>query len=190
MTLITPEELRDYLIANGVDESELQDLSLLQKFIDLKKEEIIALTGLPISPVFRKEFRKQFKGTLFETNWYPISEICNFKVDDIVLNDEDYVLDEDNGIIFLNKNLKGFLVIEYVHKVSSEFITSKINPLISSMVLYHIDESENSFGEISSIHEMDTSISYDTSNSLGNRIYAMINSLKTNNGYSARIRWL
>ena len=190
MSLITPEDLIELLKLQGIPESELEDSEVIQSWINLKLDEIISMTGLPVHPKVRKEYHKHFKGTLLETDWYPIKSIRTFKIGDVDLTENDYTLYEDMGIIFLNKNFNGFLFIEYVHAVTDEFISTLINPLISDMVLYHFKNGDNDFGGISSIHEMDTSISYDTDNSLGNRIYTRINDLKNNYNYSARIRWV
>ena len=190
MTIITPEDLKTFLELQGIASSELEDLTVLQSLIDLKTEEIIALTGLPVDPVTRKQIIKRFRGDVFETDWYPICKVDSFKIDNVELTvDEDYILDENSGIFYLNNIHTGLLVIEYINKLSDEVISSKINPLISDMVLYGFTAMDTTNGEISSIHESEQSISYDTSNSLGNRIYARIDGLKSSYS-SARIRWL
>lgn len=189
MTLITPEELNKLLKLQGVTDPEIEDLETLQSLIDLKISEITALTGLPVKPVTRKQIMKNFQGTLFETDWYPVNRICSFKIGGKELTEDDYVLDENNGIIYLNNNWNGLLVIEYCNKLSDEVISSKVNALIGDMVLYGYTAPNKNSGEISSIHEAEQSISYDTSNSLGNRIYARIDSLKLSYS-SARVRWL
>lgn len=189
LTLITPEELKKLLKLQGVTDSEIGDLETLQSLIDLKISEITALTGLPVNPVTRKQIIKNFQGDLFETDWYPVNRICSFKIDGIELTEDDYVLDENAGIIYLNNNRTGLLVIEYCNKLSDEVISSKVNALIGDMVLYGYTAPNQNSGEISSIHEAEQSISYDTSNSLGNRIYARIDGLKSSYS-SARVRWL
>lgn len=189
MTLITPEELQKLLELQGVASSELEDLTKLQNLIDLKISEITALTGLAVNPVTRKQIIKNFNNDVFETDWYPINRICSFKIDGVDITSDDYVLDENSGIIYFNVIRNGLLVIEYINKLSDEVITAKINPLISDMVLYGFTSPTNGEGEISSIHEAEQSISYDTSNSLGNRIYARINGLKSSYS-SCRVRWL
>ena len=189
MTIITPTELKTILELRGVSDSDLEDLNKLQGLIDLKINEVTALTGLPVNPVTRKQIIRNFNGNLFESDWYPIREVTSFKIDGVELTDDDYVLDENAGIFYLNNGYNGLLVIEYVHQLSDETIQSKINPLIGDMVLYGFTSKDNTGGEISSIHEADQSISYDTSNSLGNRIYVRIDKLKS--GYSScRVRWL
>lgn len=191
MSLITPTDLKTTLKLQGVDESLLNDDTVLQKWIDLKVAEITALTSIPVNPVTRKQILRRFHSDLFETEFYPVTSVNSFKIGNKELTSDDYVLDEASGIFYLNHSHNGLLVIEYVHEASQEFITSKINPLIVDMLLYHFQYGDNeNTGNISSIHEMDTTISYDTSNSLGNRIYARIESLKTYGVCSSKVRWL
>lgn len=189
MSIITPEELKTNLELQGVSDSDLEDTVKLQNIIDLKTNEITALTGLPLTPVNRKQIIKNFNRDVFESDWYPICEVTSFKIDGVELTTDDYVLDENTGIFYLNRIHTGLLVIEYIHKLSDEVIQSKVNPLISDMVLYGYTALDNNTGDISSIHESEQSISYDTSNSLGNRIYARIDGLKSSYS-SARLRWL
>ena len=189
MSIITPEELKETLKLQGVSDSDLEDLTRLQSLIDLKLSEITALTGLPVNPVNRKQIIKNFNHDTFESDWYPICEVTSFKIDGVELTTDDYELDENNGIFYLNRIHVGLLVIEYVHKIPDNVIQSKVNPLISDMVLYGFTALDSNNGDISSIHESEQSISYDTSNSLGNRIYARIDGLKSSYS-SACLRWL
>ena len=191
MSLITPEELKNILKLQGIPESDLEDLTQLQSLIDLKVNEITALTGIPVNPVNKKQIIRQFTGDIFESDWYPILNVTSFKIDGVELTEnENYVLDETTGIFYLNNFHTGMLIIEYTNGLSEEDITSKINPLISDMILYGFTSLDNNAGEISSIHEADQSISYDTSNSLGNRIYARIDDLKSTYNHSAKVKWL
>ena len=190
MSLITPAELRERLILNGVSDSVIEDDSVLGNLINLKIEELISLTSIPIKDTSRKQIIPNFKGKLFESEYYPINDINSFKINNTELTDDDYLLDETNGIFYLKKAFNGLLVIEYTQKVSEDFLTSIINPLIVDMITYHYSNNAGDNGSVSSIKEMDTTVSYDTGNSLGNRIYSRIESLKQNNLYSARVRWL
>ena len=191
MSLITPEELKNILKLQGIPESDLEDLTQLQSLIDLKVNEITALTGIPVNPVNKKQIIKKFTGDIFESDWYPIPNVTSFKIDGVELTEnEDYVLDETTGIFYLNNFHTGMLVIEYTNGLLEEDISSKINPLISDMILYGFTSLDSNAGEISSIHEADQSISYDTSNSLGNRIYARIDDLKSTYNHSAKVKWL
>lgn len=191
LAIITPEDLKTFLELQGIASSELEDLTVLQSLIDLKKEEIIALTGLPVDSVTRKQIIKRFRGDVFETDWYPICKVDSFKIDNVELTvDEDYIIDETAGIFYLTRIRQGLLVIEYHQKISDDVIAGKINPLISDMVFYHLSNDNKDMGEITSIHEMDTSVSYDTKNNLGSRIYSRIDALKQINCYSPKVRWL
>lgn len=189
MTIITPTDLKQKLILQGIPESKIND-DTLEDLIDLKVEELLSLTNIPIKEVSRKQIIKDFKGDLFESNFYPVHTVNSFKINNTELTNDDYVLDETTGIFYLNTNHKGLLVIEYLQRVSEDFLTSVINPLIVDMITYHYSTDNAGTGSVSSIKEMDTSINYDTSNSLGNRIYNRIESLKQNNTFSARIKWL
>lgn len=190
MTLITPTELKTNLKLQGIDTDDLDDETLLN-LINLKVNELTALTGIPVNPVTRKQIIQKFKGTLFECEWYPVSEINSLKIDNKELTiDTDFILDESLGVIYFNENLNGLLVIEYTHKVSDDFIKNNINSLISDMALYQLKSNDSNLdGVVSSIHEADQSINYDTNNSLGNRIYTRIGSLKSS-FTSCRVKWL
>ena len=78
------------------------------------------------------------------------------------------------------------LVIEYVACLSDDVINSKVNPLLFDMLKYRLTTNFSNDGAISSIKEMDTSVNYDTSTSLGNLIQSRINNLKS--CYSIRIK--
>lgn len=187
MTLITPTILRDTLRLQGI-ESDLDD-DTLSDLIELKVNEITALTGLPIHEVNRKQIVRRFTGDLFELDYYPVTEITSFKIDDNTISCDDIILDEAAGIIYFKQNHEGLLVIEYVQKASDNLIKSTVNSLIGDMILYQLKYPEADSGAISSIHEAEQSISYDTTNNLGNRIYARINTLKTSYS-SCRVKWL
>lgn len=188
MNLITPTDLQTSLKLQGTI---IDDSNELEQLIELKTNELISITGIPINPRSRKQINPNFKGKLLELDYYPVLEIHSFKIDGKCLKKgEDYIIDENPGIIYLNKPHKGLLVVEYIQQIPTEDILSKINPLISDMVLYTYKNMDASVeGVISSIHEADQSVSYDTSNSLGNRIYNRIESLKKSYK-TASVRWL
>ena len=119
-------------------------------------------------------------------DYYPVSEISNLKIGSKTLTSDDYVLDEEKGILYLHSQLSGMLVIEYVACLSDDVINSKVNPLLFDMLKYRLTTNFSNDGAISSIKEMDTSVNYDTSTSLGNLIQSRINNLKS--CYSIRIK--
>lgn len=188
MNLITPTDLQTSLKLQGIT---IEDSDELEKLIDLKTNELISITGIPIKPVSRKQINPHFKGKLLELDYYPVLKIHSFKINgEYLKKGEDYIIDENPGIIYLNKPHKGLLVVEYIQQLPTEEILFKINPLISDMILYTYKNIDSQVeGVISSIHEADQSVSYDTSNSLGNRIYNRIESLKKSYK-TASVRWL
>ena len=185
MSKISAEELRLLFKFNNISttftDGELDDL------VDLKIKEVSALTNLPLNDLVRKQITNRFHGDIIELDYYPVGEIHNIIIDDTSLNSQDYRVDEDNGIIYLNNHHNGFLRVEYVHTIS-EKTNQLVNQLIGDMIVYQLTPGNNGNGEISSIHEMDTTVNYDTSTSQGKLIQSRIDELKLCN--NCRVRWL
>ena len=185
MTLIDVETLKQNLTLENIEYDDYSDEDL-----ELLLNNLIAeLTGygnIPIQPMNHKEIRRNFDGKLYEMDYYPVSEISNLKIGSKTLTSDDYVLDEEKGILYLHSQLSGMLVIEYVACLSDDVINSKVNPLLFDMLKYRLTTNFSNDGAISSIKEMDTSVNYDTSTSLGNLIQSRINNLKS--CYSIRIK--
>lgn len=185
MSKISAEELRLLLKFNNLTTSFTDEE--LNALVDLKIKEVSALTNLPLNDLVRKQITNRFQGNLIELDYYPVGEINNIIIDDTCLNSQDYRIDEDNGIIYLNNRHNGFLRVEYVHTIS-EKTNQLVNQLIGDMIVYQLTPGNNGNGEISSIHEMDTTVNYDTSTSQGKLIQSRIDELKLNN--KSRVRWL
>ena len=187
--MIPVNELKTTLKLQGIDVESITDDDL-DSWIDLKKNELISLTGIPLDPISRKQIISDFKGNFLELDYYPVDKIHSLRINgDCLKEHKDYTLDDKAGLIYLHKSYTGLLVVEFIQQVSYETIQQVI-PLISDMVLYSLKNKDNNFdGVISNIRESEQSISYDTSNSLGNRIYTRIDSLKTKYS-SCRVKWL
>ena len=188
MVLIDPNTLQKFLLIEGVDES-LLNIETLETLINLKQDEIIGLTSIPIHPVPRKQIIKGFKADLLELDYYPVNEVTSLRIGDTCIHPKDYVLDKDAGLIYFHQSQYGLLSIDYIQQVSSNFVDIKVNPLIKDMILYHFKVDNPEYGTVSSIKEMDTQINYNTSDSLGSRIYTRLEALK-NTYSSARVKWL
>lgn len=178
--MIPIEDLKTNLKLQGIDIESLTDDDLTS-WVDLKKDELISLTGIPLDPISRKQIISDFKGNFLELDYYPVDRIRSLRIGGYCLKEnKDYTLDDNAGIIYLHKSYNGLLVVEFIQQISYESIEQQIIPLISDMILYTLKNKDNNFdGVISNIRESEQSISYDTSNSLGNRIYTRIDSLKT-----------
>ena len=98
-----------------------------------------------------------------------------------ILTEEDYVLNKTIGVIYLNKLCKGLLSVNYITKISDADFNKIVKPLLVDMVIYDLLNRGKRINEgvMSSIKEMDVTVSYDTSSSLGNRIYMRIDDLKS-----------
>lgn len=186
--MVSLKELKTNLKLNGIETDSITDDDL-QSLITLKTNELISLTGIPINPVSRKYVNPNFKGNLLELDYYPINSIHALRINKEHLKEhKDYIMDEDAGIIYLHKSYAGLLVVEYIQQVTFES-QNQINPLIMDMILYSLKNKDNDKGAISSVRESEQSINYDTSTSLGNRIYTRIDSLKATYN-SSRVKWL
>lgn len=184
MTLIDVETLKQNLrLENIENDYSDEDLELLLNNLVL---ELTGYVDIPITPVNHKEIQRNFNGTLYETDHYPVSEISDLKIGSTTLTSDDYVLDDSKGILYFNSQLRGLLVIEYVACLPDDVINSKVNPLLFDMLKYRLTSDFSNDGAVSSIKEMDTTINYDTSSSLGNLIQSRINNLRA--CYSIRIK--
>ena len=185
MSLIDIETLKTNLLLEKIEyDYSDEELELLLNNITAELKGYLG--NIPVEPVTHKEIINNFKGSLYEVDYYPVSEVTSFNVGSVELTSDDYVLDEERGILYLHSHMSGLLVIEYVACLSDDVITNKVNPLIFDMLKYRLTSNFTVEGAISSIKEMDTTVSYDTSTSLGNLIQSRINDLKS--CYSIRIK--
>lgn len=128
--------------------------------------------GLPLTPQLGKQVEQSFDDNVVLIEDFPVRNIKTLKINDKTLKDEDYILDEKEGCIYLKENQKGFLYLEYCYCLPE----SEYEPLLDLMVEYESDNSWNK--DASSIHENNVSVSYDTSVGTGARIQSMIQDLR------------
>lgn len=180
------EQFKAILTLEGIStELSDEDIKLL---LESKITELIGYTNIEINPTNHKDIHRNFESNLYEVDFYPVQQICNFKIGSKTLTNDDYVLDEERGILYLRSVMSGMLVIEYVSGLSEKDITGKILPLIFDMGKYMLSTNFQNTGSISSIKEENVSVNYDTSTSLGNLILSRINNLKSS--YSCKIKVL
>lgn len=184
MTLIDISSLRQQLSLEGINQEFTDDeLELLLTNII---NELIGYTNAPIKPVTHKRIIRDFKSDMLELDYYPVTQISSLTIGSKTLSNDEYVLDETLGILYLHSNLCGLLSCQYVCKVSDDVIDNVINPLVFDMIKYRLTTNFSSNGVMSSVKEGDVQVNYDTSTSLGNLIQSRINNLKST--YSIRIR--
>ena len=185
MSKISIDELRSLFQFNNITTTYSDEE--LSELVDLKMKELSALTGIPFDDLSQTQINSNFQGKVIVLDYYPVDEIHNIIIDDTCLNSRDYRVDENNGVIYLNRIWQGFLRVEYIQSISYK-TNLLINQLIGDMIVYHLNPENTGKGEVSSIKEMDTTVSYDTSTSQGKLIESRINELKSS--FKCRIRWL
>lgn len=185
MTLIDVEALKAQLDLEGISYDDFDD-SQLELLLTSITDELMGYTNVPIVATNHKNIFRGFDGDLLELDYYPVRKITSLKIGTKCLTTDDYVLDEELGILYFNSHLNGMLVIEYCCCISDDMITKVVNPLISDIVKYRLTSNFSKDGVMSSMKEGDVSVNYDTSSSLGNLILGRIKDLK--NVYSVRIK--
>lgn len=138
--------------------------------------------GLPLTPQLGKQVEQSFDGNTVLIEDFPVQRIRTLKIGGEILSDDDYILDEKEGCIYLNSNHNGLLYLEYCYGLQE----SEYMPLLDLMVEYESDTSWNK--DASSIHENNVSVSFDTSVGKGARIQSMIADLK--NKYSCVVEMI
>lgn len=129
--------------------------------------------GLPLTPTTCKVMDNRFDDDLIMLQNFPVQSIESLKIDDYTLTEDDYVLDESKGIIYLKEHYKGFLYLEYIYCLNED----EFMPLLDLMVEY---ESDNGWDKnASSIKENNVTVSYDTSLGKGGKIQGMIDDLRS-----------
>ena len=187
MTLIDVESLKAQLYLEGISYDDFDD-SQLELLLNNIKNELVGYTNVPISATNHKNIIRDFKGDLLELDYYPVRNITSLKIGSKCLTADDYVLDEELGILYFNSHLCGMLVIEYCCQISDDMITNVVNPLLFDIVKYRLTTNFSKDGVMSSMKEGDVQVNFDTSSSLGNLIQGRIKDLK--NCYSIRIKVL
>lgn len=139
---------------------------------ELKKRLELELE-LPLTPKSSKQIEKAFNDSIILIDNYPIITINLLKIGDKTLHPfKDYLINENDGTIYLNKNHTGLLYIEYIYGLKEE----DYNPILELMLEDELDSGWNK--NATSISENDVSVSYDTSLGRGALIQSMINDLK------------
>lgn len=172
------DELKKLLELKDIDfDGDDETLMLLLKF---KIDELAGLLGVDLLPVEREYVIQRFKSNKIFLNFYPVSSVSEITLNSNILDEDEFVVNKKIGVIYLNKIMKGMLCVDYTTKISDKEFENAIKPLVLDMVVYDLINKGNRINEgvMSSIHEGDVSISYDTGSSLGNRIYTRIGDLK------------
>lgn len=138
--------------------------------------------GLPLTPKLEKKIERNFHDDIIMVENFPLQDICTLKIGADVLTKDDYILNESEGIIYLNQNYAGLLYLEYTYCLPE----SEYMPLLDLMVEYENDTGWNK--DATTITEKNVSISYDASMGKGARIQSMIVDIR--NRYSCYVEMI
>ena len=151
--------------------TEEKDIKILKKKL---KNRLEMELGLPLTPKISKQVDPEFDDSVILVDNYPIKGINELKINGEII--EDFVVVEDEGTIYLNRNYSGMLYLEYMWALPKK----DYEPLLDLMLEYELDDSFTK--DASSISEKNVSVSYDTNQGKGARIQSMIQDLR--NKYS------
>lgn len=186
MTLtITTDELATYLALNGqnadIGEEDLQNM------INFKTNELSGILGMDFIETKHQEHILLEKGRTIVLNYYIVSEINSITVNGGEIPQNDFSFSE-NGVVYLDYSFprNSSVIVDYTSCLPENVLNTQIKPIILDMCLLSFSNKGNSNGEVSSISEGDTSVSYNNSNSLGVQIRNRINSVRDR--YGARVR--
>lgn len=183
---MTNDETTEETIVDGNSEENISDDSSNDNSEDnleqsLKNRLELEL-GLPLTPKFGKQVDQSFDDNTILIDDFPVQSIKTLKIGNKILGDEDYILNESEGCIYLKEHQRGFLYLEYCYGLAE----SEYKPLLDLMVEYESDNSWNK--DASSIKENNVAVSYDTSVGKGARIVGMIQDLRCK--YSCRVEMI
>lgn len=181
MDIITPEEISNYLKSKGI-QSDTYTTETLSTKISLYKNYLLSLIGLSLDEeehTITDIDEKIFDDKNYLLPNYPVTEIEYIKVEDKEINPDKYLIDKENGIIrWKDRTIIGeYLEIKYKTQIKDPSLIGLINTIISDMIYYDLNPATDK--NLTSIHEGDVSITYNTSNSTGSRINSNINLLKS-----------
>lgn len=151
-----------------IDNSELEELI---------KQKISAYINVPLTPKKFTQMEHDFNDDVLIINEYPVCEILSLRIGSQELTSDDYILDVNSSVLYLNKTYNGLLFLEYTSCLSEEDIAMYITPLVQDMMEYELDTGWTK--NASSIHEGDVSISIDTSIRKGALIQKNLDELKS-----------
>lgn len=161
------------------DESNINEDVLKDKLLKRLEVEV----GLPLIPKSAKELERNFQGSEIILSYFPIRSVELLKIDGNALDLEEIIIIEDEGIIHLPNEYSGnLLYIEYTYGLPE----TEFNPIIDLMMEHELDTDWKK--DVSSVKEINVSVSYDTSLSKGATIQNMIADLRSR--YNCLVRMI
>ena len=176
-------EVRNRLNLESIDDADLSDDDINLLIIN-KLDELQGLLGFDIVETSHKQYIRNYNDNLLILDYLNVLEVYEVSLNNTILCESEYVLDENLGIIYFNKTQNGFLIIKYTCGLNETQLNTLIKPLLLDMITYTLND--NPELNATSIKEGDVSIGYDATLLLGQKINNRIQNLK--NSYSTKVR--
>ncbi len=180
------ENIKEYLKTQDINTDNITD-NTLEQLYNKYQNYILSYTGIELEKIdtITDISLKKFNYKNYLIKEYPIDEIIEIKVDNNLINPNQYFVNLDSGIIRWKENITGnILTIKYLKRAKKETL-NLIENLILDLLTYNLKEDK----DIQSIKEGDVSITYNTNNSLSNNIKEKLEDLK-NSQYSPKAQMI
>ncbi len=168
---------------------QLKDISLdnekVEGLIEYYTNKIVGLTGIDLGV---KEYHYTIEN---KTNLrkivlplYNIFDVDQIHIDFKLLDDSRYFVDTKNGVVFFKPTISfaDHIHIKYLTKIDDDAIANIVVPLLIDMIIDGEDPSNSNSaisGDITSIHEGNTSISLSNSTSIKTSIQNRLDKLSS-----------
>lgn len=179
------EEIRMMLTVKGIDLTEDE----LKNLVNYYTKRIVSYTGIDLDvqtyhyTIVNKHRIKNIVLPLLN-----IFDVDQIHIDYELYDDSKYFVDNKNGVIHFKEMLPycEHIHIKYLTKADETLINNILTPLIADMIIDGQTNSESNIdGEVTSIHEGNTSISFKNStsikDSIQNRLDKLANGQLNNN---------
>ena len=166
-------EIIEYLKTQNIEETDTEKLQTLH---NTYLNYILNETGIQIeeTKTITDINTKKFNKKNYLINDYPITEIKEIKIDNKTIQQNQYLINLESGIIRWKTPQDGdTLKITYTKTIKTETL-QQIENLILNLITYQLTENP----DIQTIKEGDVSITYNTNNNLSNKIKEQLENLK------------
>ena len=185
MSLITIPDLRLLLRLNGINTDTYTDTEM-ESLLEYYTNMLNSLLCFEYKTCEHTEYHELKGDKLTLVDYYPVQYVTSVSVEDKEYSGLVKRVDKHNGIIYFTETVTGELTITYTTGWTEDKIKRYITPLLVDLMVTGLKYGNE--GRISSLHEGDVSVTYDTSvNSLldvNNRITDL------NKRFSVRARLL
>lgn len=177
--IVTVEEVQRMLQVKDINLTDEKVEGLIEYYTN----KIVGLTGINLGVQeyhYTIENKRLVKKIVLPL--YNIFDVDQVHVDFKLLNDKKYFVDSKNGVVFFNPPLQyaGHIHIKYLTKLGDDVLNGIVIPLLIDMIIDGEDPSNSGSminGEITSIHEGNTSISISNSTSMKSTIQSRLDKL-------------